>query len=422
MKQKISVEVTQINKSYSFSSKYIFFSALFEKVFNCFGLKFKKKNDDSVHVLKDITFKISNGISLGIIGTNGSGKSTLLQIITAILRPSSGRILTSGRIASVLELGSGFNPDFTGKENIYINSACLGLSTVQVSKVYNKIVEFADIGKYIDKPIKTYSTGMVARLAFSIIANVDADILVIDEALSVGDSRFSLKCIRFIKNFKKRGIVIFVSHDMETVSAICDKCIWLHAGSLMSLGDPKSVIQDYNSYLFGNGNSSSVDDVFNNNSISPVQVSSNINTGVLELIDFSFIDEYNHNDIIMIEGASNCILKLKLKSFQNLTNLVVGFIVLNKNGLEVAVCNTRDLDPGSVLSVDSGGTLEIAFKFQLPNLRQGDYSISIGAIDTHDSRQITHLFLQDYFLFKSVSSFDNGIIQFGNASYVSSRI
>ncbi|MBI3442008.1 MAG: ABC transporter ATP-binding protein [Proteobacteria bacterium] len=177
--------------------------------------------------LKDVSFEVKKGETVGIIGRNGSGKSTLLQIICGTLTPTSGTVETSGRIAALLELGSGFNPEFTGRENVYMNAAVLGLSKEEVDKRFDDIAAFADIGQFIEQPVKTYSSGMVVRLAFAVIAHVNADILIIDEALAVGDTFFNQKCMRFLREFREKGTILLVSHDTASVMALCDKAILL---------------------------------------------------------------------------------------------------------------------------------------------------------------------------------------------------
>jgi len=195
--------------------------------------------------LKDVSFEVKKGETVGIIGRNGSGKSTLLQILCGTLNPTGGTFTTNGRIAALLELGSGFNPEFTGRENVYMNAAVLGLSTEEVDQRFNDIAEFADIGQFIEQPVKTYSSGMMVRLAFAVIAHVDADILVIDEALAVGDAFFTQKCMRFLRGFMRNGTILFVSHDTGAVINLCHSVIWLIDGAIKAIGDCKIISEDY---------------------------------------------------------------------------------------------------------------------------------------------------------------------------------
>ncbi|WP_139253149.1 ABC transporter ATP-binding protein, partial [Escherichia coli] len=195
--------------------------------------------------LKNVSFSLKKGETVGIIGRNGSGKSTLLQMICGTLTPTDGTVKVNGRIAALLELGAGFNPEFTGHENIFMAASLYGLTNEQIRQRYDKILAFADIGDYIDQPVKTYSSGMYVRLAFAVIAHVDADILVVDEALAVGDAVFTQKCMRFIRKFKENGTLLFVSHDTQSVINLCDKAIWLHKGEMISSGKAKAITEKY---------------------------------------------------------------------------------------------------------------------------------------------------------------------------------
>ncbi|MDE2431063.1 MAG: ABC transporter ATP-binding protein, partial [Burkholderiales bacterium] len=208
----------------------------------------RKKYYREFWALKDLNFEIKKGETIGIVGRNGSGKSTLLQMICGTLNPTQGDIQTRGRIAALLELGAGFNPEFTGRENVYMNASILGLSKEQIDARFADIAAFADIGDFIEQPVKNYSSGMYVRLAFAVIAHVDADILVVDEALAVGDAVFTQKCMRFIRNFQKNGTLLFVSHDMGSVLNLCEKAIWLHKGEVRQMGASQNIAEQYLQY------------------------------------------------------------------------------------------------------------------------------------------------------------------------------
>lgn len=195
--------------------------------------------------LKGVDFEIARGETVGIIGRNGSGKSTLLQIICGTLAPTGGEVQTQGRIAALLELGSGFDVEYTGRENIYMNGQLHGLTREQIDARLDQIIAFADIGQFIDQPVKTYSSSMFVRLAFAVIAHVDADVLVIDEALSVGDAFFTQKCMRFLRRFQQTGTVLFVSHDSSAVRGLCKRVIWLDRGVIRESGEAKDVCTSY---------------------------------------------------------------------------------------------------------------------------------------------------------------------------------
>ena len=199
--------------------------------------------------LDDVSFKIKHGEAFGIIGPNGSGKSTLLKLMAKILQPTSGQVKVNGKVSALLELGAGFHPDLTGRENIYINAAILGIKKKEVTRKFNDIVEFSELEKFIDMPVKNYSSGMYMRLGFSIAINVDPDILLVDEVLAVGDRAFQAKCYKVIYNFIRRGkTIIIVSHDLDTISDVCSRVIFLNNGKIESMGDSASVVGKYRAY------------------------------------------------------------------------------------------------------------------------------------------------------------------------------
>ena len=196
--------------------------------------------------LRDVSFEIKKGETVGIIGKNGSGKSTLLQMICGTLSPTGGNIQTIGRIAALLELGSGFNPEFTGRENVFLNASVMGLSNAEINARYSEIVAFADIGDFVEQPVKTYSSGMMVRLAFAVAIHVDPQILIVDEALSVGDLAFQNKCMAHIRKMSERGTtILFVTHDLSTTQLICDRVVWLQNGQVASIGDPVQICRSY---------------------------------------------------------------------------------------------------------------------------------------------------------------------------------
>ena len=197
-------------------------------------------------VLQDINLEIKKGEAVALIGVNGSGKSTFLKLMTKIIYPNKGKIETNGKLTSLLELGAGFHPDFSGRENIYFNASIFGLTKKQIDDRLNDIIEFSELGSYIDNPVRTYSSGMYMRLAFSVAINVDADILLVDEILSVGDQHFQEKCIEKMKELKKRGkTMVFVTHSLSSARELCDRAIWLHKGHIRLDGETNKVIDEY---------------------------------------------------------------------------------------------------------------------------------------------------------------------------------
>lgn len=205
-----------------------------------------KKKADLHTVLKDINLEIKKGETVALIGTNGSGKSTLLKLMTKIIYPTKGKIITNGKLTSLLELGAGFHPDFTGRENIYFNASIFGLTKQEIDARLNEIIEFSELGEFIDSPVRTYSSGMYMRLAFSVAINVDAEILLIDEILAVGDQHFQEKCFDKLKSLKEQGkTIVIVSHSLGSVKKICDRAVWLFEGEIKMDGDSKKVIDEY---------------------------------------------------------------------------------------------------------------------------------------------------------------------------------
>ncbi len=208
--------------------------------------KGRRFNHEGFWALIGITVEIKRGESLGIIGSNGAGKSTFLKVIAGVLRPTKGSVAVNGKIAPLIELGAGFDMELTGRENIFLNASILGLSRKEIMERYDRIVEFSGLGEFIHTPLKSYSSGMVARLGFSIATEVEPDILIIDEVLAVGDERFKQKCIDRIMNFKKNETtILFVSHSMNDVRRLCDRALWLDRGRQMSCGAPETVIKEY---------------------------------------------------------------------------------------------------------------------------------------------------------------------------------
>lgn len=244
MDEDIVISIKNLTKTYRLYSNHA------DRVKETFN-PFRKKYHHPFNALNNISFNVKRGEMLGIIGRNGSGKSTLLQIVCGILQPTSGSIEVNGRVSALLELGAGFNPEFTGRQNVYINGAILGLKHEEIEARFDDIVTFAEIGDFIDQPVKTYSSGMYVRLAFAVAINVDADILIVDEALAVGDEIFQRKCFSRIQEIQKKGTtILFVSHSAPTVVELCNKAILLDQGELLLAGAPKFVVSKYHKLMY----------------------------------------------------------------------------------------------------------------------------------------------------------------------------
>ena len=242
-----SIALEQVSKSYRLWGRGSQFATLKSALLK---RDVKMDPESSIEALRNVSFVIDRGEAFGIIGRNGSGKSTLLKIISGILKPTTGNVKVQGRVAALIELGAGFHPEITGRENIFINGIMLGLSRKDIEERFDTIVAFSGIGDFIDQPVKTYSSGMYVRLGFAIAINVDPDILVVDEVLAVGDAEFQEKCFKKFADFRGAGkTVILVSHSMETVRAMCDHAAWLNHGELQKVGAAESTIAAYMSSL-----------------------------------------------------------------------------------------------------------------------------------------------------------------------------
>lgn len=240
MKQEDKIIVENVTKS--FNVYYDKANTVKERLLFLFTRNKKEKRV----ILKNINLKIKEGECVALIGTNGSGKSTLLKLMTKIIYPNEGKIETNGKLTSLLELGAGFHPDFSGRENIYFNASIFGLTRKEIDNRLNDIIEFSELGTFIDNPVRTYSSGMFMRLAFSVAINVDADILLIDEILSVGDEHFQNKCFEKMKELKSQGkTMVFVTHSMQSVKNLCDRAVWLKDGIIMKDGKTEEVVDEY---------------------------------------------------------------------------------------------------------------------------------------------------------------------------------
>lgn len=379
--------------------------------------------------LRDVSFEIKTGSATAIIGRNGSGKSTLLQLICGTLKESAGSIMKSGRVAALLELGSGFNPEFTGRENVYLNAGVLGLKKEEIDARFDKIAEFADIGEFIDRPVKTYSSGMYVRLAFSVIAHVDADILIVDEALSVGDAVFTQKCMRFIRDFMQRGTLLFVSHDMAAVQNLCQDAIWLDKGAVRMQGKSKRVAEEYLRYTLQEvyGKQIQLEKIESVESVAvgadfdesaepevdiyggTVAVDNNFanatgwNTGVAEILDVQFAKLRASSDDAMLEGGEKVRVTIKAKAHQDLASPILGFVVKDRLGQILFGENTLPFSATRLLSIPAGDEFEATFDFRLPMLPNGEYAVMASVADGDLTNNTQHHYLHDA-LFLTVSS------------------
>ncbi|HVS27093.1 MAG TPA: ABC transporter ATP-binding protein [Burkholderiales bacterium] len=380
--------------------------------------------------LKDVSFEVKKSETVGIIGRNGSGKSTLLQIICGTLHPSAGHIEVNGRVAALLELGSGFNSEFTGRENVFMNAGVLGLSRRQTDARFADIEAFADIGDFIEQPVKTYSSGMMVRLAFAVIAHVDADILVIDEALAVGDAFFTQKCMRFLRNFMKTGTVLFVSHDTGSIKNLCNYAVWLEKGQVLQEGAPKEVCELYLEafYEAQQGKSSTTklrafkkpDDsppikdqrlefINTSNLRNDLQIfkfdpdAASFGKGGAQIHDVRLLDE-NEHPLAWIVGGEKVTLRVIVHTYKDLDSPIVGFFVKDRLGQALFGDNTFLTYREQPFICEEGKELQADFVFYMPLLPSGEYSITIAIANGTQELHEQHHWIHDAVLFKSESS------------------
>ena len=377
--------------------------------------------------LKDVSFEVKKGETVGIIGRNGSGKSTLLQLICGTLNPTSGSIQTNGRIAALLELGSGFNPEFTGRENVYMNAAVLGLSKEEIDERFDDIAAFADIGEFIEQPVKTYSSGMFVRLAFAVIAHVDADILVIDEALAVGDAFFTQKCMRFLRTFMKTGTVLFVSHDTGSVKNLCNHAIWLEKGKVLQEGSPKDVCELYLQAFYeaqqGKGSTTKLKTIKNQDCARPLKDqrlefinasnlrndlkvfefdpdSPSFGKGRAEITDVRFTDATGAV-LSWVVGGEQLTLTIESEINDFLDAPIVGFYVKDRLGQTLFGDNTYLSYLDRKTECNPGTKLIAQFTFCMPYLPKGAYSVAAGVANGSQDVHTMEHWMHDAVIFQS---------------------
>lgn len=347
--------------------------------------------------LRDVSFAIERGETFCILGQNGSGKSTLLQIVAGILQPNSGTAQVRGRVAALLELGSGFNPEFTGRNNVYLNAAILGLNRAQIDAKYPLIEQFAEIGNFIDQPVKTYSSGMLVRLAFAVAIHVDPEILLVDEALAVGDVYFRQRCMRKIHELRASGVtIIFVSHATADVKAIGDRAMWLDGGRICEIGDTESVVTKYLAAMLEK------DSVYREHREEPVaealaasgscdvfqapefiddipNVDHRFGDGRARIIGIAILDHAGR-PLPQLRPLSEIVLRISVRALENIEAPVVGFMMRNHMGQDFAGTNTLREDthlppmsPGDLHTVD--------FHLELPELYPSSFSFSPAIAD-----------------------------------------
>lgn len=339
-----------------------------------FGLAKNKHKEH--YALNGINLEIFQGETVGIIGTNGSGKSTILKIITGVLNPTEGEVKVNGRISALLELGAGFNMEYNGIENVYLNGTMMGFSQKEIDQKLPEILKFADIGDYVYQPVKTYSSGMFVRLAFAVAINIEPEILIVDEALSVGDVFFQAKCYHKFEEFKKQGkTIVFVSHDLSSISKYCDRVYLLNQGNLLGEGKPKEMIDAFKQVLVGqyeikdNGEENTLPESVLNPELLEY------GTKQAEITEFYITDDKNVKTTAVIKGSSFTI-HVKVQFHERIVAPIFAFSFKNVKGTEITGTNTM-IEKAFLEPVEAGNVKNVTFT-QKMSLQGGEYLLSLG--------------------------------------------
>lgn len=366
----VAIDVVGVNKIYKLYPKPV------DRLLDALHLTPWRKTVEH-HALKDVSFRVNQGETVGIIGTNGSGKSTILKIITGVLHPTSGAANVNGRISALLELGAGFNMEYTGLENIYLNGTMIGFSTEEIDARLNDILEFADIGDFIHQPVKTYSSGMFVRLAFAVAINIEPEILIVDEALSVGDVFFQAKCYRKFSEFKEMGkTILFVSHDLSSIAQYCDRVVLLNKGEKIGEGAPKKMIDLYKQLLVKSKNEEKkqkeeavdFESEFKEDTLKYGEQKAVITEGVI-------LDDSGMKTNSVIKG-SEFTVRMRATIREDIAAPIFAFTIKDVKGTEITGTNTL-FEKAFTESVKAGERKEITFT-QRANLQGGEYLISFG--------------------------------------------
>lgn len=355
-----------------------------------FGLA-RKKHFQENYALDDVSFEVKRGETVGIIGTNGSGKSTILKIITGVLNPTSGRAVVDGRVSTLLELGAGFHMEYTGIENVYLNGTMMGFSEAEIDARLEDILAFADIGDYVNQPVKTYSSGMFVRLAFAVAINIDPEILIVDEALSVGDVFFQAKCYRKFEEFKKQGrTILFVSHDLGSITKYCDRAILLNQGSKIFEGTPKEAVDIYKKVLVHQFDPSelSQEDASQDGKAEKQEDPENWKDSVTanpqlieygekcaEIVDYAVLDDQGMITNTLIKGSEFSV-RMKVEFHEDIKEPIYAFTIKNLQGIELTGTNTM-YEKADVKAKKAGESQSVTFTQKL-DLQGGEYLISLG--------------------------------------------
>ncbi len=396
---EIAVKVNNVSKLYKLYNKPS------DRLKDSLGLT-KKQCYTEHFALDNISFEVKKGESVGIIGTNGAGKSTILKIITGVLNPTAGNVEVNGRISALLELGAGFNQEYTGIENVYLNGTMIGFTKEEIDARLDDILAFADIGDFINQPVKTYSSGMFVRLAFAVAINIDPEILIVDEALAVGDVFFQSKCYHKFEEFKKQGkTILFVSHDLGSISKYCDRAILLNKGHKVAENTPKEIIDIYKKILVnqydedaGEKEKPSIENIIDDSEVllqSQITVNPNINiygNGDAQIYDFGIIDQ-NGNITNAIEKGTEFTVVMKVHFLNDVSEPIFALAFKDLKGITITGTNTM-YERISTGVVRSGEKKTITFHQKL-SLQGGEYLLSFGCTGYKDGDFVVYHRLYD---------------------------
>ena len=373
--------------------------------------------------LRDISFEVKQGETFGIIGRNGSGKSTLLQTIAGTVHPTVGDVQVSGRVSALLELGSGFNPEFTGRQNVFLNGRILGLTQQEIENKFNEITAFADIGDFLDQPVKTYSSGMFVRLAFSVAININPDILIVDEALSVGDGIFVHRCMAKIREFQDGGgTILFVSHDIGAVTRLCSRVLWINKGKMVTVGGADEIAIQYQAWTYDQINTSKKEEIIDHEKgeeegeISPDDYPKSLNlegdlhseksqlniftgkpyqkfgeinrfgTGRAEIIDLKILNKGKEANFVY--PGDSLKIGITIISFSDIKLPNCGILIYDRLRTAITGFNTYQLGY-YIPSVSSDSHLKVEFDFRWPDIQEGNYVIEVAIVDgSQDSHEV----------------------------------
>ncbi len=383
-----------------------------------------KSHADNFWALQNINLKVPKGETLGIIGQNGSGKSTLLQIIAGTLTPTTGEVWVNGRVSALLELGSGFNPEFTGRQNVFFNGRLLGLNREEVETKFDRIAAFADIGDFLDQPVKTYSSGMAVRLAFAVVANTEPQILIVDEALAVGDAKFQARCMKRIRQMKEEGVtILFVSHDSSSVKMLCEQGVLMNHGRILEIGSPKDIVNQYIALLSSDQTQSYAkeisairdDEFFINNHEDKNRYRHGNKLAIIK--DVKIRDVNGSKPIDKLETGCTFNILVVLEAKAELSDLVIGISIRNLMGVVIYGTNSHLL---KVKIPKLTEHQQVLAKFQMKcNLNRGVYTVTVGV---HSEEGISYDWVDEMVVFEVINDLNcDGLIDM-RSSFDSSQI